>query len=204
MPKRAPDPILDRTDAETQHVHDYNTYLDGLVADARRCVAGHPDFGHLDPDMRITASPGKSYVPKRAAEVMLKALKKTDAGKAMNAATRRGLVKTLLQALREEQFDVVGDDQLARDTTETNSHMLMMASGWYVLRDGVPFYFEPVMRTALAPAVAQPKPAPLLPPTAPADERWIDWKGEEEEPEPDVNEMLKMMGNLPPLHRSSH
>ncbi|TXM74139.1 hypothetical protein FV226_07635 [Methylobacterium sp. WL12] len=197
MPKRTPDPILDLTDEETDELLNRDLDIDELVADARRSVAGHPDFGHLDPDVRVKSTPEKPYVAKRAADVMMQALLTTTAGQDMSQRTRRKVVKAILVGLEEESIDLVTVGNLAREATETNAMMLLMASGWYYLRGGLPF-LRPVIRPSWRTAAAQPKAAPQL---AYVYEKPIP---EEAEEEPDVDAMLALMGNLPPLGRPGH
>ncbi|TXM72644.1 hypothetical protein FV226_11490 [Methylobacterium sp. WL12] len=197
MPKRAPDPILDVTDWETEELLGLDEDIDELVEDARISVAGHPDFRHLDPDVRIKGTPEKPYVAKRPADVMKKALLTTTAGQDMSERTRRKIIKAMLIGLREESIDLVTEDEQARRRTETNAQLLMIASGWYVLRDGAPF-FRTAMRSTWVAAAAQSKAAPQL---AYVYDKPIP---EEAEEEPDVDAMLALMGNLPPLGRPGH
>ncbi|TXM55650.1 hypothetical protein [Methylobacterium sp. WL120] len=201
----------------------YDDCIDTVVADAKRSVAGHPQLGHLEPDLRFRTPTGRQRPAVFAPAVMMKALEKTTPGKTMKAEFRREVILAILDALIDNDIELTGRDDHDRYATVANAKMLKMASGWYRLEaeQGVRFeavLLEPHPKAAPEPTAApqprQPQPSakPTLqiahhPTEQPKRARASVYDKpipEEAEEAPDIDAMLAMMGNLPPRTRTGH
>ncbi|MCJ2124909.1 hypothetical protein [Methylobacterium sp. J-077] len=192
MPKRLPDPILDDSPSNAVRRSRRDDYLDLLTSAAQYSVDGHPQLGGLDPDKRFRNPTGRQRPAVWAPAVMAKALKRTSAGKTMNAKARREVIRAILESLIDNKIDLIGADERDRNTTEANSYLLMVASGCYALEGERLHSFRAVNRQ---------------PPVLPSSERAYVYEQpipEEAEEAPDIDAMLAMMGNLPPMSRNGH